>query len=459
MNQSQTAHWEDLRAQVTRLIQETHVPGVVVGIFHDGEVRAEGFGVTDLEHPLAMTDQTLFQIGSITKTFVSTLVLRLVGQGQLDLDAPVQRYAPDFKVKDPQVSRQVTVRHLLTHVGGWDGDLFADTGAGDDALTRYVPLMADREQVSPLGELFSYNNAGFSLAGYLIERITGKSFPAVLQESVLGPLGLEHSFLAAADVITHRFAVGHTAGSQDAAVLRPWALPRSAWPAGGIICSVHDLLRYARFHLDGGVTAAGDRLLPADLHAQMHSPQIPIYAKNAWGLGWAVDEIGAGAGGIRLSSHSGGTVGQITWLGLAPARQFALAIFTNAAQGRSITRRLAKWVMQEYLGIEQPDPTPSDATTEELAALTGFYTRPFADIELGMLGGRLIGQLIPKGRFPTREAPPAPTPPPVTLALCAPDRLLALDGPTQGETVDIVRKDDGSIGWLRVGARLHAQVP
>src|ERR1044071_6967307 len=110
------------------------VPGVAIGVWHRGKEYAEGFGVTSVEHPLPVTAATLFQTGSISKTFTGTMIMKLVEDGKVDLDAPVRAYLPDFKVQDSDVSERVTVRHLLTHTGGWVGDYFNDFGNGEDAL-------------------------------------------------------------------------------------------------------------------------------------------------------------------------------------------------------------------------------------------------------------------------------------------------------------------------------------
>jgi CubicO group peptidase (beta-lactamase class C family) len=183
------AAWQELNAFVQSQMAAAQVPGVAVGILHQGEVLAAGFGVTNVDHPLPVTDTTLFQIGSITKTFTGTLIMRLVEEGKLDLDAPVRRYVPDFWVQDEDAAARVTLRHLLTHLAGWQGDYFLDTGSGDDALAKYVAAMADLPQNTPVGQHWSYNNAGFYLLGHVIERVTGQSFEQVLQTMVLEPLG------------------------------------------------------------------------------------------------------------------------------------------------------------------------------------------------------------------------------------------------------------------------------
>ena len=241
MSEEQSDAWQKVCATVELLMRQTGTPGVAVGVLHDGEIQTAGFGVTSVENPLPVTDTTLFQIGSITKTYAGTAMMRLVEMGKLDLDAPVRTIAPTFRVADEAVSAQVTLRHLLTHMAGWDGDRFDDTGAGDDALARYMASLADVEQVAPLGAVWSYNNAGFALAGHLIEVVTGKPFAAVMQELVFGPLGLESTFFDPAEVMTRRFAMGHFTEGSQAGVLRPWPLARVAWPMGGIATHVRDL--------------------------------------------------------------------------------------------------------------------------------------------------------------------------------------------------------------------------
>jgi hypothetical protein len=217
------------------------------------------------------------------------------------------------------------------------------------------------------------------------------------------------------------------------------------------VCHVQDLLRYARFHLGDGTSEGGTRLLTPDSLAQMHSPQVTVWGKEAWGLTWAITTID----GTRQLSHGGGTTGQISLLLLIPEHDFAMVILTNANQGEEVTRDASRWALKEYLGLEDPDPEPLESTREELAAYEGRYSRPFADVELGILSGKLVGQLTYKGSFPTKDSPPPPSPPPMTLAPCEKDRLLVLDGPFKDALADVIRKPDDSIGWLRSGGRIH----
>lgn len=451
MNDSHKANPDRLGEFVVKVMKETGVPGAVVGILHRGQTVTAGFGVTHVDHPLPVTDETLFQIGSITKTFTGTAIMRLVEMDKLDLDAPVRAYVPDFKVSDETAASRATVRHLLTHMGGWEGDVFDDTGVGEDALARFVASMAGLEQLVPLGTVWSYSNAGFSLAGYLIQVVTGKSYQAALKELVLEPLGLVSSYFNPGDVMIHRFAVGHNVTQQGVQVARPWPVPCAVYPAGGITCHVKDLLRYARFHLGDGSTIHETRLLSPDSMAHMHSPQVTVWGSEAWGLAWAVDEID----GTRQLSHGGGTAGQASLLVLIPEHDFAIAILTNANLGGFVTRAVSRWALKEYLGLDTPQPTPVETPADTLAAYVGRYVRPYADIELSIQDGKLMAQMTPKVGFPTKDSPPLPTPPPMSLGLCEPDRLLVLDGPYKDARVDIIRKPDGSIGWLRASGRVH----
>jgi len=454
MGADREAKWDRLSEVVEQKMKQTGVPGVAVGILHEGQTTAAGFGVTNVDHPQPVTDQTLFQIGSITKTFTTTAVMRLAEMGKLELEATVRTYLTDFTVADEAASSQATIRHLLTHMGGWVGDFFHDTGPGDDALSKYVADMAELEQLAPIGTVWSYNNAGFFVAGHLMALVTGQSYQAALRELVLDPLGLESCYFDAGEVITHGFAVGHNVTEEGPQVAHPWSLPRAAYPAGGVVCHVRDLLRYARVHLGDGATEDGPRLLRPESMSLMHSPQVTIRGeKETMGLAWFIEDVD----GTRLDSHGGGTNGQISLLLLVPEHSFAVAIVTNANSGGTVTRDVSRWALKQYLGVDSPDPTPRESSEAQLTPYVGRYVRPFAEIELGILAGRLISQTVYKGGFPTEDTPPPPPPPPASLALCATDRLLVLDGPNKGARADIIRRPDGEIGWLRAGGRIHVR--
>jgi CubicO group peptidase (beta-lactamase class C family) len=208
------------------------VPGAAIGIEHDGAQAVAGLGVTSIENPVEVDSNTLFQIGSITKTVTGTIAMQLVEQGELDLDAPVHRYLPALRLADADVAARVTMRHLLTHTGGWFGDHFADPSRGDDALQRIVDEVAGLPQLAPLGEIWSYCNSGFYVAGRVLEVLAGQSYESAAREHVLGPLGMTSSVFFPEEVLSRRFAVGHREEEEQTVVARPWALPRAASAAG-----------------------------------------------------------------------------------------------------------------------------------------------------------------------------------------------------------------------------------
>ena len=190
-------------------MERYRVPGVAIGMVRAGGEEVAGFGVTSFEHPLPIDGDTLFQIASDTKTMTATVIMRLVERGALDLDAPVRRYIPAFRLRDPAAQEQATVRHLVTHTGCWLGDCFADFGNGNDALERYVAAMAELEQLTPLGEIWHYSNSSFALLGRLIEVVTGKTYEDATRELLFIPLGMTRSCFSAGEAITHRVAIGH----------------------------------------------------------------------------------------------------------------------------------------------------------------------------------------------------------------------------------------------------------
>jgi CubicO group peptidase (beta-lactamase class C family) len=446
--------FSELRRVVEAEVARCGVPGVALGLLHAGQEHTAGFGVTNVDQPLPVDEHTLFQIGSITKTFVAAAAMRLVDEGCLELDRPVRSYLPELRLADETAAATVTPRHLLTHTGGWVGDYFSDTGRGDDALARYVAELADLEQLTPPGTVYSYCNSGYSLLGRLIEVLTHETFEAALRRLVLGPLGLEHSFLFPEEVMTERYAVGHAGVQQrQPRVLRPWHLPRSATPAGGIIASVKDQLRYARFQMGDGTGASGERVLSPGSLAAMHQPLLPSTGlpHRMIGLAWNI--------GQNTISHGGGTFGQNTFLLICPEQGVALSVLTNARVGTRVIDVASRWVMENLAGVPWPQTPCMPVDGAVLDGCVGLYQGPTADVEVGRLGEALVAREIAKGGFPTKDTPPIPEPtPPMRLGFYAPDRLVGLDPPFQDLRCEVLRGPDGAVEWLRYGGRIRRRV-
>ncbi|HEX4222860.1 MAG TPA: serine hydrolase domain-containing protein, partial [Pseudonocardiaceae bacterium] len=318
----------ELTAIVIERASALGVPGVAVGVHDDGVEHHAFHGVTSVENPLPVDANTLFQFGSTSKTYTATAIMRLVDQGRVALDALVRTYVPELKLKDESVAEHVTVLHLLNHTAGWDGDYHRNTGTGDDALARYVAGMAGIDQVNPLGAEASYNNASLSLAGHLIANVTGHTYEQAMQELILTPLGLDHTYFFPQDVMTRRFAVGHNNTSDGTVtVARPWALPRSANPAGGLSATVADQLAWARFHLNDGRTDTGEQLLDPELVRAMREPTVRMPG-NALGDAVGISWLLVRRGDVLLVRHGGTTIGQHSAFLLVPERRFGIAVLT-----------------------------------------------------------------------------------------------------------------------------------
>lgn len=442
------AKFEQIVEQVADWRAELNVPGVTYGFYIGGEIYSGGCGVTSVEHPLPVTDETIFQIGSITKTVTATLIMRLAGQGALGLDARVREYLPGFRVGDESVAERVTLRHLLTHRAGWTGDVFTDTGNNDDALAEYVARMADFEQLAPLGAFFSYNNAAFAVAGRVIEALTGMSYERAVHELIFEPLGLERSYFFPHEVMLHRFAVGHQAGASGSRVLSPWAIPRGLNAGGGIACHIQDLLRYGAYHLGDG-----SPLMNADNFAEMHRPQaLAPPAIGHCGLAWMISNYG----GQAAHWHTGGTNGQDALLVVMPELGLALGSIANGDGGLDLNNRFRNAVLKAFADIEIPAPQPLESTAAELAEYVGKYRGTMRAIELKLQEGRLFADIRFRGGLPSdRELPPMPL---AELARCGRDEMLVLDGFFKGTRVDCLRDEAGAIRYLRFGSRLNPRL-
>ncbi len=450
LNQIKNAKFRALCRKVAAEMKRLRIPGAAVGVWHRGREYSAGFGVTSVEHPLPVTPDTLFQVGSISKTFTGTMLMQLAERGQVDLDAPVRRYLPDLKLSDEDVARRVTPRHLLTHVGGWVGDYFNDFGNGDDALARMVASLASLEQIAPLGEIWSYNNAGFNIAARLIEVITGQTYEQAAQTMLLDPLGLSLTFFFPSDIlITHRFVVGHSTEGKQVRVARPWAIGRAGAGVGGVVSTVKDLLAYARFHMGNG-----QRIIKRKTLAAMRVPQADAGGRGQMGITWFIRQ----AGPLTLYSHGGATKGQQALLLFIPAEDFALAVLTNSDEGGVLTPNVLKWALEIYFGAQLLQRPPMLLPARQLKDYAGRYDLPLSAFHLKPKAGQLVLHEIPRGGFPTPASPPGPASPPVRFAFYDADKVIGLDEPMKGALGDFFRDASGAVRFFRIGGRAHRKL-
>ncbi|MBW7882302.1 MAG: beta-lactamase family protein [Caldilineaceae bacterium] len=432
---------------------EYAVPGVAVGILHKGETYMAGFGVNNVNQPRPVDPDTLFQIGSVTKTVTATAIMWLVEKGKVELNAPVRRYLPDFALKEPKLAEQVTVQHLLMHVAGWMGDFFYDTGRGADALAKYVAMMADLPIVHPLDQGWAYNNAAFGVAGRIIEVVSGESYEHFVSQRILAPLGMEMSFFFPEDVLYYNVAVGHNTqedGAQELA--KPWALARSSNPAGGIVSTVRDQLRYARFHLGDGTTESGQTLLSrASLQEMQKTHRKAASLADEVGISWLIRLVGD----TRLVNHSGATNSQYSALVLVPARNFAITILTNGSRGRTLNNVIVKTALERFLKVSQAEPAVMPLTLELARQYRGHYEAALAAIDIEPQGEGVVVHVQPRGGFPDQNTPPPPAPPPAPFYAYAEDLLWAKDGPMLGSKAEFLRNAQGDVYGFHLGGRIY----
>ncbi len=442
----------ELSSKIRELMKELDIPGVAVGVYDKGKVSTQGYGVTNLDNPLPVDDDTLFQIGSITKTFVGTMAMMLVEQGKLDLDKPVKEYLPDFKVQDKEATEKATIRHLFTHTAGWVGDWFpSGINQGPEAVKDYVESMKDDPQFSKFGVYLSYNNAGYGVAGRIMEVVTGKVFSDLIREMVFEPLGMTDTYILPWEMMTKRFASGHAPGENGVDVTDPWFIGRASGPAGGIVSSVRDMAKYIKFHLGDG-----NGLISRESLDALHTPQHEFALGHSIALTFWVDASRT----ATSIGHGGGTVGQISLLTIVPEHDYGVILVTNCATGRMFNPKITNLVLNEYLGVEVPEKKILELSDEELEEYTGEYEAKLSAVKIEIKDGKLA--ISPKylGGFPTEDDQPEETEygEPANYGFYQKDQIKGVDEANAETIAQFYRDENGKVSMIRSGMRLHKKL-
>lgn len=354
----------DLDSLVTRTMAAYDVPGMAVGVVKDGKVVfARGYGVRELGKPGKVDADTLFGIASNSKAFTAAALSLLVDEGKIHWDDKVIDYLPDFRLYDPYVTREFTIRDLLTHRSG------LGLGAGDllffpsTDFTRQEVIHALRylKPVTGFRSEYAYDNNLYVVAGEIIPAVTGKSWEDFVTERFLTPLGMAPCVATASRVTDHsNQARPHAPVDGHLVVMRPDDFDTAA-AAGGIQCNVRGLARWQLTQLGRGQGPGMPRVFSEAQSAEMWKPQtiLPVGGKraeltrthfSAYGLGWFLEDHN----GYKRVSHSGGLDGMVTYQTLIPELNLGVIVLTNQQEGLAFAT-VALAITDAYTGGPRRD--------------------------------------------------------------------------------------------------------
>ena len=454
---------EPLSDFVRAAAQKHGIPGAAVGVWAGGREIYTCHGVTSIENPLPVNPDTLFLIGSVTKTYTATALMCLVAEGLVELKAPARRYVPELKLVNEQAAAEITVLNLLNHTAGLDNGLIADTGEGDEALSTYVAKMAELNLIAAPGVRASYSQAGYNLAGRIIEKVTGLTYERAIGARVLEPLGLSHSYFNRDDILTRRFAVGHNPGAGGTlSVARLWRRWRGDNPGGGLASSASDQIRWARFHLGEGCAQSGVRVLPAGRLQQMRQPTVALRGStlgDAIGLGWFLRDVD----GVRTVGHGGSANGQFAELLTVPERGFAVVALSNASPGGiPFNQAVVHWALETYLGVVDREPVPLPYDEQRALDLLGRYetSAQALAIRKSEAGLTLEVGIKPEIRA-AADKPLPPDYPPEHIGLLPGDKdeYIVTSGGLKGQRGFFTRDERGVVVGIDLAGRLFKRSP
>jgi CubicO group peptidase (beta-lactamase class C family) len=349
---------KDLDAFIGQALKDWAMPGLAVAVVKDGEtVHLKGYGFRDVEKKLPATPLTLYAIGSTSKAFTTAVMAQLVEEGKLDWDAPVQSYVPGFALQDAHASSRITPRDLVTHVSGlprhdlvWYNNLSLTR---EEAVRRLAFLPANKT----LRQAWQYNNLMFMAAGYLVEKVTGRSWEQNVKDRFMTPLRMTHSNFSVQESRKDADHAEPYEEREDLLVKVPFRDITTAGPAGSINSCAQDMARWVTLHLQGGAVD-GKSLLSASSIADLHAPRavVPAPADDrdvllpTYASGWLVDVYR----GHRRVHHSGGIDGFTALVTLFPDDGLGIVVLINRGGG-SFSGVLVNTLADRVLGLPERD--------------------------------------------------------------------------------------------------------
>ncbi len=435
------------------------VPGAVCGVLSGDQTTVATCGVANTATGVEVTPDTLFQLGSVSKLYTTTLLLQAQAAGLVSLDEPVRAQLQEFSVADPGATIEITLRHLVTHTSGIEGDHLVDTGWNDDALKRYVATLAGLGQIHPPEEMYSFCNTGFGVAGRLLEVATGDHFDRVLRRRLARPLGCNATLTLPQHALLHRVAAGHVQVPGGAAMRQQrWSLARSNGPMGGVMAPPAELLAFARLHVEEGRGPDGSDLLAPAAIAEMQEAQVESpFPGEEQALGWTVRRWGP----VTCLGQDADTIGQRAFLRVVPERRFALCVLTNSPTGAALAREIIPRVAADLLDVDASPiaaPTPGSPPPEP-ERLSGHYDRLHqrVDVTVDAETGGLVATTEPSGVLGVLGIEP------MRLELRPLDpgagTFLALDSRTGvDEVVAFTWADGPDAAGIYIDGRLHRRI-
>lgn len=347
---------------VERALKAFDVPGIAIAIVKDDKiVYAKGYGVRSLNTGKKVDENTLFGIASNSKAFTTAAIGILSDEGKLKLDDKVTDYIPEFKLYDPYVTAEFTIRDLLTHRSGLGlgaGDLMDFPDSTDFTLKDVIHNLRYLKPVSSFRSKYDYDNQLYKVAGEIIARVSGMSWEEFIESRIMKPLQMMHSSASYQRIKDYSNVVDAHSPVEGKVVVIPRYLSITGNAAGGIYSSVNDLSKWVIMQMNNGKYGDGKQLFSEGIHWQMWSPQTiipvgqsPYYNTHfaAYGLGWGLSDVK----GYKQVSHTGGIDGMVTQVQLLPELKLAIIVLTNQMSGAAFTA-ITNQIKDSYLGIKNP---------------------------------------------------------------------------------------------------------
>jgi CubicO group peptidase (beta-lactamase class C family) len=426
---------------------DNRVPGVVAGVVDDQQLSWScALGVADALSGEPMTADRLFRIGSITKTFVATAILQLRDEGKLNLEDALVRHLPAAEKMRSAFGPidRVTLRDLLQHTAGMPREL--PVRRVDEPIARsdgdFIAAIPEMELVRAPGEAHQYSNVGYRLLGFVVERVSNRTFADYVGSELLAPLGMAETAVSPTGALANRLAVGHWAREADGdAVLHASVDPRATGGEGALHSTLRDLGLWVSQQLrtDPTLVRGEGQVLHGSTLADAHRPLVLANTEwtTAWGLGWSTVRK---AGTCQFHGHNGSMAGYQAYAGFCTEHRHGAIVLTNG----HTTVRPAVDLCGELLALSRRDATDVSADAlvrgdDAWAPLLGEYVWP-------QLAAR-VHIVIRRGRLICRDSTDGYELKPIADGK---DTFRLREGPQTGELVRFLRAHDGAIEAVNV---------